>query len=40
MEQVLDCGIEKTGDNHIIKFILEALNEEFYQKKKNSRKNA
>lgn len=24
-----DCGIEKTGDNHIIKFYLEALNEEF-----------
>ena len=24
-----DCGIEKTGDNHVIKFYLEALNEEF-----------
>ena len=24
-----DCGIEKTGDNHIMKFYLEALNEKF-----------
>ena len=24
-----DCGIEKTGDNHIMKFYLEAINEEF-----------
>ena len=24
-----DCGIEKTGDNHVIKFYLEALNEKF-----------
>ena len=24
-----DCGIEKTGDNHIMKFYLETLNEEF-----------
>lgn len=28
-----DCGIEKTGDNHIIKFYLEALNEEFLPEK-------
>ena len=27
------CGIEKTGDNHIIKFYLEALNEEFLPEK-------
>ena len=24
-----DCGVEKTGDNHIIKFYLETLSEEF-----------
>ena len=30
-----DCGIEKTGDNHIIKFYLEALNEEFLPEKEN-----
>lgn len=24
-----DCGIEKTGDNHILKFYLEAISEEF-----------
>ena len=24
-----DCGIEKTGDNHILKFYLETINEEF-----------
>lgn len=28
-----DCGIEKTGDNHVIKFYLEALNEEFLPEK-------
>ena len=28
-----DCEIEKTGDNHIIKFYLEALNEEFLPEK-------
>ena len=28
-----DCGIEKTGDNNIIKFYLEALNEEFLPEK-------
>ncbi len=28
-----DCGVEKTGDNHIIKFYLEALSEEFLPKK-------
>lgn len=28
-----DCGIEKTGDNHIIKFYLEALNEKFLPEK-------
>ena len=30
-----DCGIEKTGDNHIIKFYLEAINEEFLPEKEN-----
>ena len=30
-----DSGIEKTGDNHIIKFYLEALNEEFLPEKEN-----
>lgn len=28
-----NCGIEKTGDNHIIKFYLEAINEEFLPEK-------
>ncbi len=28
-----DCGIEKTGDNHIMKFYLEAINEEFLPEK-------
>ena len=28
-----DCGIEKTGDNHIMKFYLETINEEFLPKK-------
>lgn len=27
-----DCGVEKTGDNHIIKFYLETLNEEYLPK--------
>ena len=30
-----DCGIEKTGDNHIIKFYLETLNEEFLPSPEN-----
>lgn len=30
-----DCGIEKTGDNQIIKFYLEAINEEFLPEKEN-----
>lgn len=28
-----DCGIEKTGDNHIMKFYLETINEEFLPEK-------
>ncbi len=28
-----NCGIEKTGDNHIIKFYLEAISEEFLPEK-------
>lgn len=28
-----DCGIEKTGDNHIIKFYLEAISEDFLPEK-------
>lgn len=28
-----DCGIEKSGDNHIMKFYLEALSEEFLPEK-------
>ena len=28
-----DCGIEKTGDNHILKFYLETINEEFLPEK-------
>ena len=26
---VFDCGVEKSGDNHILKFYLESLNDEF-----------
>ena len=25
-----DCGIEKMGDTHVLKFYLEAINEEFF----------
>ena len=28
-----DCGIEKTGDNHVIKFYLESLNDEYLPQK-------
>lgn len=28
-----DCGIEKTGDNHVLKFYVEAINEEFLPEK-------
>lgn len=28
-----DCGIEKTGDNHVLKFYLEAINDEYLPKK-------
>lgn len=28
-----DCGIEKTGDNHILKFYLESISEEFLPEK-------
>ena len=27
-----DCGIDKTGDNHVIKFYLETLNDNFIPK--------
>ncbi len=30
-----DCGIEKIGDNHVIKFYLEALNENFIPENSN-----
>lgn len=30
-----DCGIEKTGDNHILKFYLETLSEEFLPEPEN-----
>lgn len=30
---VFDCGIEKTGDNHVLKFYLEAISEEFLPEK-------
>lgn len=30
-----DCGIEKIGDNHVIKFYLEALNDNFIPKEVN-----
>ena len=31
-----DCGIEKIGDNHVIKFYLESLNDNFVPKNNNS----
>lgn len=30
-----DCGIEKTGDNHVIKFYLETLNDNYLPKSEN-----
>ena len=30
-----DCGIDKSGDNHVLKFYLESLNEEYLPKKEN-----
>lgn len=30
-----DCGIEKNGDNHIIKFYIESINDEFLPKQEN-----
>lgn len=30
-----DCGIEKTGDNHVMKFYLESLNDEYLPKNEN-----
>jgi predicted Zn-dependent peptidase len=30
-----DCGVEKTGDNHILKFYLESINNEFLPSEEN-----
>ena len=30
-----DCGIEKTGDNHVFKFYLESLSDEFLPAKED-----
>lgn len=30
-----DCGIEKTGDNHVLKFYLESLNDEYLPQKQD-----
>ena len=35
-----DCGVEKMGDQHVIKFYLEALNEEFLPQKEDVLKEA
>ena len=35
-----DCGIEKTGDNHILKFYIETIGDEFTPKQENLRKEA
>lgn len=35
-----DCGVEKTGDNHIMKFYLETLSEEFLPSSENILKEA
>ena len=31
----LDCGVEKTGDNQVLKFYLETLNDNFLPNKEN-----
>lgn len=36
----LDCGVEKTGDNQILKFYLETLNENFLPEQENLSKKA
>ena len=36
----LDCGVEKTGDNQVLKFYLETLNDNFLPNKENLSKNA
>jgi hypothetical protein len=30
---VIDCGIDKIGDNHVIKFYLEAIGDDFIPKR-------
>lgn len=35
-----DCGVEKMGDNHILKFYIETINEEFLPQKENILKQA
>lgn len=35
-----DCGIEKIGDNHVLKFYLETINEEFLPQKEEILKSA
>ena len=30
-----DCGVEKTGDNHVLKFYLESINNEFLPSEEN-----
>ena len=35
-----DCGIDKTGDNHVLKFYLETLNDNFLPNKENLSKKA
>ena len=35
---VLDCGVEKIGDNHVIKFYLETLNDKFTMKNEKNTK--
>lgn len=37
---VFDCGIEKTGDSHVMKFYLETLDEEFLPEPENILKEA
>ena len=35
-----DCGVEKTGDNHILKFYIETIGDEFTPKQENLSKEA
>lgn len=35
MVQEFDSGVDKSGDNHVLKFYLESLNEEYLPQKED-----